>query len=38
MAPQRISEIHPKFMYLQYPLLYPYGEDGYAVEIPYKCE
>jgi hypothetical protein len=25
MVPQRIYEIHPKFMSLQYPLLYPYG-------------
>jgi hypothetical protein len=38
MVPQRISEIHPKFMSLQYPLLYPYGEDGYTLEIPYKGE
>jgi hypothetical protein len=38
MVPQRISEIHPKFMSLQYPLLYPYGEDGFTLEIPYKCE
>jgi hypothetical protein len=38
MVPQRISQVHPKFMSLQYPLLYPYGEDGYTLEIPYKCE
>lgn len=27
---QRITELHPKFMALQYPLLFPYGEDGYT--------
>ena len=26
---QRINELHPKFMALQYPLLFPYGEDGF---------
>uniref|UniRef100_A0A6N2LSJ9 ATP-dependent DNA helicase n=1 Tax=Salix viminalis TaxID=40686 RepID=A0A6N2LSJ9_SALVM len=26
---QRISKLHPKFMALQYPLLFPYGDDGY---------
>ncbi|XP_061994695.1 uncharacterized protein LOC133712606 isoform X1 [Rosa rugosa] len=26
---QRISKIHPKYMSLQYPILFPYGEDGY---------
>ncbi|XP_062186018.1 uncharacterized protein LOC133889557 [Phragmites australis] len=36
MRPQRISETHPKLMSLQYPLLYPYGEDGFKLEIPYK--
>nr|GFA08532.1 hypothetical protein [Tanacetum cinerariifolium] len=25
---KRISELHPSFMALQYPLLFPYGEDG----------
>ena len=29
----RISKLHPKFMSLQYPLLFPYGEDGYHTEI-----
>jgi hypothetical protein len=28
MGSQRISDIHPKLMLLQYPLLFPYGEDG----------
>uniref|UniRef100_A0A6N2NCW6 Helitron helicase-like domain-containing protein n=1 Tax=Salix viminalis TaxID=40686 RepID=A0A6N2NCW6_SALVM len=26
---QRISKLHRKFMALQYPLLFPYGDDGY---------
>ena len=25
---QRISDLHPSFMAMQYPLLFPYGEDG----------
>ncbi|XP_024007229.1 uncharacterized protein LOC112083434 [Eutrema salsugineum] len=32
---QRISDLHPLFMSLQYPLLFPYGEYGYHEEIPY---
>ncbi|GJX36008.1 putative PIF1 DNA helicase/replication protein A1-like protein [Tanacetum coccineum] len=31
---KRISELHPSFMALQYPLLFPYGEDGFQLEIP----
>ncbi|XP_044450928.1 uncharacterized protein [Triticum aestivum] len=34
--PKRISEIHPKFMAMQYPLLFPYGEDGYRLGIKYN--
>uniref|UniRef100_A0A6N2M3C9 Helitron helicase-like domain-containing protein n=1 Tax=Salix viminalis TaxID=40686 RepID=A0A6N2M3C9_SALVM len=30
---QRISKLHPKFMALQYPLLFPFGEDGYRTNI-----
>jgi hypothetical protein len=30
---QRISKLHPKFMSLQYPLLFPYGDDGYQCNI-----
>jgi hypothetical protein len=30
---QRINELHPSFMSLQYPLLFPYGEDGYRFGI-----
>ena len=33
---QRISDIHPSFMAMQYPLLFPYGEDGYQLGITYK--
>ncbi|XP_017217515.2 uncharacterized protein LOC108195093 [Daucus carota subsp. sativus] len=33
---QRISDIHPKLMALQYPLLFPAGEDGYSDDIPYQ--
>lgn len=31
---QRITELHPKFMAMQYPLLFPYGRDGYHEHIP----
>ncbi|XP_042009044.1 uncharacterized protein LOC121757585 [Salvia splendens] len=27
---QRISELHPSYLALQYPLLFSYGEDGYT--------
>ena len=30
---QRISEIHPSYMPLQYPLLFPYGTDGWRCGI-----
>ncbi|GJR28885.1 ATP-dependent DNA helicase PIF1-like protein [Tanacetum coccineum] len=33
--PKRISELHPSYMALQYPLLFLYGEDGYHDNIPY---
>ncbi|KAL8143370.1 LOW QUALITY PROTEIN: hypothetical protein V2J09_016402 [Rumex salicifolius] len=32
---QRISEIHPLYMALQYPLLFPYGKDGFHPNILY---
>ncbi|GJW78263.1 hypothetical protein Tco_0139945 [Tanacetum coccineum] len=32
---KRISELHPSYMALQYPLLFPYGEDGFHKKIPY---
>ncbi|KAL8159275.1 hypothetical protein V2J09_000812, partial [Rumex salicifolius] len=31
----RISEIHPLYMALPNPLLFPYGEDGFHPNIPY---
>ncbi|GJU47770.1 helicase [Tanacetum coccineum] len=34
-GPKRISELHPSYIALQYPLLFPYGEDGYHDKIPY---
>ena len=33
---QRISELHPSFMSLQYLLLFPYGEDGFMKNISYR--
>ncbi|KAL6563271.1 hypothetical protein OROHE_005858 [Orobanche hederae] len=32
---KRISELHPEYMALQYPLLFPHGEDGFHEKIPY---
>lgn len=29
----RISELHPAYLALQYPLLFPYGEDGFRLGI-----
>ncbi|XP_077242072.1 uncharacterized protein LOC143882480 [Tasmannia lanceolata] len=33
---QRINECHPAYMPLQYPLLFPYGEDGWRINIPIR--
>jgi hypothetical protein len=33
---QRVEETHCKFMAMQYPLLFPYGEDGYHEKILYR--
>ncbi|KAM2613605.1 hypothetical protein TB2_028330 [Malus domestica] len=33
---QRITKLHPKYMALQYPLLLPYGEDGYRKGLPWN--
>lgn len=33
---ERISNIHPKLMALQYPILFPAGEDGYHVDIKFN--
>ncbi|XP_077251766.1 uncharacterized protein LOC143890990 [Tasmannia lanceolata] len=34
---QCISDLNPSFMAMEYPILFPYGEDGYHLGIPYKC-
>lgn len=34
---QRISDLHPLMMALQYPLLFPYAEDGYHENIFYNA-
>nr|KAJ0186702.1 hypothetical protein LSAT_V11C900477310 [Lactuca sativa] len=33
---QRISELHPSYLALQYPLLFPYGDDSYRVDILHR--
>jgi hypothetical protein len=33
---KRISELHPAYMALQYPLLFPYGERGFQVGVLYN--
>ncbi|KAM0887151.1 hypothetical protein ACQ4PT_029235 [Festuca glaucescens] len=33
---QQISFLHPAFMSLQYPLLFPYAERGFQLDIPYR--
>ena len=30
---KRISSLHPSLMAMQYPILFPYGEDGYRIDI-----
>ncbi|XP_023767529.2 uncharacterized protein LOC111916127 [Lactuca sativa] len=35
-AIRRISELHPSYLALQYPLLFTYGDDGYRVDIPHR--
>lgn len=30
---KRISELHLSYVPLQYPLLFPYGEDGYRIDV-----
>jgi hypothetical protein len=32
---QRISSLHPSYMPLQYPLLFPYGERGFQLGVRY---
>ena len=38
VKPKRISELHPSYLPLQYPLLFPYGEDGYRDDIEHSEE
>ncbi|XP_062080881.1 uncharacterized protein LOC133785677 [Humulus lupulus] len=33
---QRITYLHPSFMSMTYPLIHPYGEDGYRLGIPLR--
>lgn len=33
---QRITDLHPSFMSMQYPLLFPYGDDGFHLGIKYQ--
>ncbi|XP_062113106.1 uncharacterized protein LOC133824253 [Humulus lupulus] len=33
---QRITDLHPSFMSMTYPLIHPYGEDGYRLDIPLR--
>ncbi|XP_057250038.1 uncharacterized protein LOC125496641 [Beta vulgaris subsp. vulgaris] len=33
---KQISELHPSYLALQYPLLFPYGEDGYRVDVSHR--
>src|ERR1044071_5910281 len=33
---KRVSELHPSYLALQYPLLLPYGDDGYRIDILHK--
>ncbi|KAI9123500.1 hypothetical protein K1719_004800 [Acacia pycnantha] len=34
--PQRINELHASYLPLQYPILFPFGEDGYRDDIEYR--
>lgn len=34
---QHISELHPSYLLMHYPLIFPYGEDGYREDIQYRC-
>jgi hypothetical protein len=33
---QRIDEFHPNYLSYQYPLIFPYGEDGYRTDIRHR--
>lgn len=32
-CPQQVSKLHPKYMSLQYPLLFPFGEDCWSLRL-----
>lgn len=36
--PQRISKLHPCYIPLQYPVLFPYDEDGWSPRLKLKNE
>lgn len=33
---QRISELHPSYLALQYPLIFPYAEDGFRLGVKHR--
>jgi len=33
---QRINELHTSYLEFQYPLLFPYGEDGYRHDVNHR--
>ncbi|XP_021974709.1 uncharacterized protein LOC110869798 [Helianthus annuus] len=33
---KRISELHPSYLALQYPIFFPFGDDGYRIDIPHR--
>jgi hypothetical protein len=33
---QRVDEFHPAYLGYQYPLIFPYGEDGYRDDITHR--
>ncbi|XP_020105809.1 uncharacterized protein LOC109722257 [Ananas comosus] len=33
---KRISDLHPSFTAMQYPILFPYGEDGFRIGMTYS--
>ena len=35
---QRITKLHPSYMSLQYPLLFPYGEDGFRINLNWNTD
>ncbi|CAA0825292.1 Unknown protein, partial [Striga hermonthica] len=34
---QRINELNASYLALHYPILFPYGKDGYREDIPFSC-